>query len=97
MVCTPAASALVAQVAVPATPRIWAAQPAMATPPSSNATLPVRVPDAGPTAVTFAVKVTVTPVLDGFSDDTTLVVVAPWLTVCVKGADVLAAKLASPL
>ena len=24
-------------------------------------------------------------------------VVAPWLTVCVKGSDVLAAKLASPL
>ena len=69
----------------------------MATPPSSNATVPVRVPDAGATAVTVAVKVTVTPVLDGFSDDTTLVVVAPLLTVCGKGADVLAAKLASPL
>src|ERR1035441_9481411 len=97
MVCTPAASALVAQVAVPATPRIWAAQPARAMPPSSNATVPVRVPDAGATAVTVAVKVTVTPVLEGFRDDTTLVLVAPWLTDCVKGSDVVAAKLASPL
>ena len=47
--------------------------------------------------MTVAVNVTVTPVLEGFSDDTTLVVVAPWLTVCVKGSEVLAAKLASPL
>ncbi len=57
----------------------------------------MRVPEAGAVAVTVAVKVTVTPVLEGLSDDTTLVVVAPWLTVCVKGADVLGAKLMSPL
>ena len=69
----------------------------MATPPSWNATVPVRVPLAGAVAVTVAVKVTFTPVLDGFSDETTLVVVAPWLTACVKGADVLAVKLTSPL
>jgi hypothetical protein len=43
------------------------------------------------------VKVTVTLVLDGFSDEATLVVVAPWLTACGKGSDELGAKLVSPL
>jgi hypothetical protein len=69
----------------------------MATPLSSKVMVPVRVPDAGAIAVTVAVNVTVTPAVEGFSEETTLVVVAPWLTVCVKGADVLAPKLASPL
>src|ERR1019366_7445244 len=36
-------------------------------------------------------------VLDGFSDEATLVVVAPWLTACGKGSDELGAKLVSPL
>ena len=95
--CTPAASAPVVQVAVPAADTVWAPHPAMSTPPSWKSTVPVRVPAAGAVAFTVAVKVTLTPVLDGLSDDTIVVVVAPWLTTCVSVDDVEALKLMSPL
>jgi hypothetical protein len=43
-----------------------------------------------------AVKVTLCPKADGFTDETTLVVVPSWLTVWVSVADVLVVKLVSP-
>src|ERR1700694_3106378 len=97
MGCEPATSALVAHVAVPPAVMTCGPQPAMTTTPSWNTAVPVRAPVAGAIAVTVAMRFTFTPVLDGFSDDTTLVVVAPWFTVCVNGADALVVKLASPL
>src|SRR5262249_19235516 len=59
-----------------------------------NETVPVSVP-AG-VGVTVAVNVTDCPTLAGLSEEVSAVVVVP-LTVCVRAADVLAAKLASPL
>ena len=59
--------------------------------------MPVRVPEAGAVAFTVAVKVTFTPVLEGLSDDASVVAVAPWLTTCVSVDDVEPVKFASPL
>src|SRR5580698_4081719 len=65
--------------------------------PSRNVTVPVIVPAV--VDVTVAVNVTLAPVVDGFSDDATAVVVlalpAPFTT-CVNAGEVLAAKLVSP-
>lgn len=60
--------------------------------PSRNATVPVGVP----TAVTVAVKVTVCPAVEGFSEEATAVVVGRPTTVCVSAAEVLPANVASP-
>src|ERR1019366_7945176 len=97
MACEPTASALVAQLAVPATVTPFAPQPAMVVPPSSQFTLPVRTPKAAAVTVTLTVKVTLAPVLEGLSDEAIAVPVAPGLTGWVTTTDVLAAKLASPL
>jgi hypothetical protein len=43
--------------------------------PSRKETLPVGVPDPGATGLTVAVNVTVCPNTDGFTDETTAVVV----------------------
>jgi hypothetical protein len=62
--------------------------------PSKNWTVPVGVP----VAVTVAVKVTDCPVVDGFAEELTAVLVA-WpvaFTVCVSAAEVLPRKAASP-
>lgn len=75
--CEPTASAEVVNVAVPldnvAVPSVVV--------PSRNVTVPDGVPAPGPTAVTVAVKVTLCPKVDGFSDELTVVVVFALLTV----------------
>ena len=65
--------------------------------PSRKLTVPVGVPLPGATALTVAVKVTDSPKTEGLSDEVTLLVVAAWLTVWVRGAEVLVTKLPSPL
>lgn len=64
-------------------------------PPSKKVTVPVGVPLAEDWIE--AVKVTDWPKADGFRLETTVVVVAAGLTVCVSAAEVLAEKLASLL
>ena len=64
--------------------------------PSRKVTVPVGTPDPGAFAVTVAVKVTLWPEIDGLADETIVVVVLAWPTVCVKAAEVLTVKLASP-
>ena len=64
--------------------------------PSLNVTVPVGVtkPD---TCVTAAVNVTDWPNTEGLTDELTVVVALPLLTVCVKSVDVLPVKFPSPL
>jgi hypothetical protein len=64
-------------------------------PPSTNVTVPVGVPPAD--GCTVAVKVMDWPKASGLRLEATVVAVAARLTVCVRGADVLAEKLLSPL
>ena len=64
--------------------------------PSLNVTVPVGVPDAGAVTVTVAVNVTEPPKALGLSEEVTEVVVAPWLTVCVRPDEVDPVKLVSP-
>ena len=87
MALAPAVSNDATHVAVPPA-TIWAAHPAIGTPPSRKATVPVREPEPGTVAFTVAVKVTGCPVTDGFTEDASDVEVAPGLTVCVKTGDV---------
>ena len=47
-------------------------------------------------AVTVAVKVTDCPLVDGFTEETTLVLVSPKFTVTAAGCDALVAWLAFP-
>jgi hypothetical protein len=68
----------------------------MVTPPSWKSTVPVRVPDAGAVAVTVAVKVTLWPDTDGLTEEVSVVVVLPMITIWARGAEVLVLKLASP-
>ena len=67
------------------------------TPSIVNCTVPVGVPVAGGTGATVAVKVTDCPNTDGLTDDVTVVVVAPFVT--VNGSHTLLAPrlLGSPL
>ena len=74
-----------------AVPPIRAALPITVVP-SRKSTVPVALPGA-----TVAVKVTDSPKLDGFCDESIVVVVAPWFTVWVIAAEVLPVKFASPL
>jgi hypothetical protein len=69
----------------------------MLTPPSLKLTVPVGDPDAGALTVTVAVKVTLCPETEGLTDELSEVVVGPWFTLWVSGAEVLVLKLASPL
>jgi len=64
--------------------------------PSKNSTVPVGVPAPGALGVTVAVKVTDWPKTDGPGAPVTEVDVAPWFTVWVKAAEVLAVKSVSP-
>src|SRR5438309_1526123 len=64
--------------------------------PSRKSTVPPGVPDAGLEAVTVAVKVVDWPNTVGFVELTTVVELAPLLTVWVMAADALALKLVSP-
>jgi hypothetical protein len=74
-----------------ATPPVSGALPNTVAP-SRNCTLPVAAPGE-----TFAVKVTGCPNFDGFDEELTLVVEITLATVCVNTAEVLAARLLSPL
>ena len=85
-----------AEVAKVATPAPFKAPVPIEAPPSRNVTVPVVVPAPGAAAETVAVNVTDCPNTMGFADEVTAVVVLSLLTVCVRGADVLPAKLASP-
>jgi hypothetical protein len=58
-------------------------------------TAPVGVPVAD--AVAVAVKVTAVPKIDGLFDEATVVELATLSTVCVRTAEVLPVKFASPL
>jgi Flp pilus assembly protein TadG len=61
--------------------------------PSRNFAVPVGVPETE--GLTFAVKVTVSPYLAGFSEDVTVVVVFSW-TFSSKGAELVDRKLPAP-
>ena len=91
--CAPAVRVEIESVAVPPlsvpVPRVVE--------PSRKLTVPVGVPLPGATASTVAVKVTDSPKTEGFAYEVTLLVVAAWLTVCVRGPEVLLRKLPSPL
>ena len=97
MLWVPAVSVAVAQVAVRVLPlparKATAEQPAMDVPPSLKLTVPV-----GAVPVTVAVKVTLFPATDGFSELATAVVVAltPGLTTCANALLVDATLPASP-
>src|SRR5262249_44780934 len=74
MLCVAAVSALVVQLAVGLLPpplKLTAAQPAIALPPSLNATAPLGV-----LQLTVAVHVTLAPTVEGLSELGSLVVVA---------------------
>ena len=63
--------------------------------PSLNVTVPVGIP-APLATFTVAVKVTEPPRVEGDPEVATAVVVVPWITFCVRAADVLPVKLPSP-
>jgi hypothetical protein len=86
----PLASPAVVSVAVPP---VIVPVPSMA-PPSWNVTVPVGVPVADD--FTVAVSVTAVPKMDGLFEEATIVELAALFTVCVRIADVLAAKFVSP-
>src|ERR1017187_3389825 len=94
--CAPAAAKAAAHTAVPAADTACAAQPVIVTPPSSNITVPVRVPIPGAITLTDAVMVTDWPATEGFTDDARAVDVNAGFTVCVKVGDVEPAKLMPP-
>jgi hypothetical protein len=85
MECEPTASADVLNVAEPA---LSAPLPKVVAP-SLNVTVPVAVPVPGATVLTVAVNVTDCPNTEGFTDDTTAVVVLAAFTTCDNEADVL--------
>jgi hypothetical protein len=64
--------------------------------PSLKLTVPVGVPAPGLVTLTVAVNVTAWPNTDGFTEETTLVLVPAWFTVCDKALEVLPVKLLSP-
>ena len=86
-----------AEVVNVATPPLSVPVP-MELPPSRNVTVPVAVPVPGATGETVAVKVTDWPMIDGFCDEVTLVVVLALLTTCgfPVSEPVLPLKLPSP-
>lgn len=87
--CTPGARSAVAKLACPAE---RAAVP-MPVAPSKNVTVPAGVTEL---LVTVAVSVIEVPKDDGFSDETTVVVVGMPFTVWLRTADMLGSKVASP-
>jgi|HubBroStandDraft_2_1064218.scaffolds.fasta_scaffold1539358_2 hypothetical protein len=66
----------------------------MVVPPFLNVTVPVGVPLYCGTMV--AVKVTDSPTVSGFTDETSMVVVVARFTNWCSGGDVLSAKVVSP-
>ena len=92
--CEPTARAVVVNVATP--DQFTGAVPSVVDP-SVNVTVPVGVPAPGATTDTVAVRVTACPNTDALADETNWVVVAAGFTACVRAAEVLEAKLGSPL
>jgi hypothetical protein len=90
----PAASDEVLKVAFPALFNVPAPN---VTVPSWKVTVPVGLPAPGATTATVAVNVTGWPKLEGLGDADTLVAVPAWFTTCVNIAEVLGAKLLSPV
>jgi hypothetical protein len=88
--CVPWVSVVIASVALPATSEVGLL---MLVAPSKNSTLPVTGPAV---EVTAAVKVTLAPTVDGFSDEVTVVEVLV-STICPTPDEVAGAKVASPL
>src|SRR5579863_475018 len=66
----------------------------MITPPFLNATIPVGVPPYCGTTV--AVKATLCPTVDGFGEETSVVVVVAWFTTSPSCDEALPAKVAFP-
>ena len=64
--------------------------------PSLKVTVPVGIPLPGAFAVTFAVKVTLFPKLDGFKEDEREVVVGSLTTTCVIAVEFDPVKFVSP-
>lgn len=64
------------------------------TPPSLNVTVPVGAPTP---PVVVAVKVTVSPYVDGFNDEERVMVMLALFTTCDTATEVLALKFISPL
>ena len=86
MVRLPATTADVVKVA---TPDPFTVPVPSVVAPSLNVTVPVAVPAPGTVTVTDAIKVTVCPKVEGFSDEFVIVVVVnAWFTVCVRTAEV---------
>jgi hypothetical protein len=78
-----------------ATPELFKVPVPMVAEPFLNVTVPVAVaPEAG---VTFAVKLTDFPSVEGFSDEVSVVVVAICSTVWVRVAEVLVRSSVLPL
>ena len=90
MLCVPVDSV---EVVKAATPPLSARVPSVVVP-SLKVTLPAGVPVV--VDFTVAVKVTVSPEVDGFADDTTLVVVLALLITCDNTAEVLVENVALP-
>lgn len=88
--CTPAARSVVVNVAVPPDN----VPVPMPEPPSENVTVPVGA--VGELLLTVAVSVTEVPKDDGFSDETSVVLVGMPFTVWLSTADVLGSNVASP-
>src|ERR1700737_5031634 len=74
-----------------ALPALSAIVPSTAAP-SLNVSVPAGVPDPGATTPTVAVNFTSCPDTEGFTDETTVVLVAALLTVWETAGEVLAAK-----
>lgn len=92
MVCVPEARLLRLRVALPEVLSVCVPSEVE---PSKKVTEPLGVPAPGAFAVMVAVKVTLWPKADGFSEDVTADVVESLLTTCDSGADVLPVKLGS--
>ena len=95
MLCVPAARLLVAHRALlvlPLPETATAAQPLIEAPPSVKATVPV-----GALPVTLAVKVTIAPMLDGFNELASVVLLVALLTTWESALLTDAPLLASPL
>jgi hypothetical protein len=64
--------------------------------PSLNVTVPVGVPEPGEITATVAVKVTLWPIAEGFTDEPSATETLPMLTTWLSVEDVLAEKELSP-
>src|SRR5271169_1558781 len=94
MACAPMASVEVEKFTVPEVPKETLPREIA---PSSNRMFPVGAPAPGLTTESDAVKVTFCPNATLIEEGVRVTVVAAWLTDSATAADVLEAKVASPL